>query len=104
MCSLLGARAWIRINRRELRCRGTSQPHAECSRDELRDRRDLGAATLSHTVVDHTRAGWSTRRGSASIPPHHSIGRVELDRIAEGWFFFDREALWDQLGVEPPSR
>ena len=33
-----------------------------------------------------------------------AIVRIEAGRIAEGWFFFDRETLWEQLGVEPPSR
>ena len=33
-----------------------------------------------------------------------AIVRVEDDRIAEGWFFFDREAMWEQLGIDPPAR
>ncbi len=33
-----------------------------------------------------------------------SIVRVEDGKIPEGWFFFDREALWEQLGVERPAR
>ena len=33
-----------------------------------------------------------------------AIVRIEDGRIAEGWFFFDREALWEQLGVESPAR
>ena len=33
-----------------------------------------------------------------------AIVRVEDGRIPEGWFFFDRDAMWEQLGVEPPSR
>ena len=33
-----------------------------------------------------------------------AIVRVEAGRIAEGWFFFDREAMWEQLGIAPPAR
>ncbi len=33
-----------------------------------------------------------------------AIVRVEDGRIPEGWFFFDRDAMWEQLGVEPPPR
>ena len=33
-----------------------------------------------------------------------AIVRVEDGRIPEGWFFFDRDAMWEQLGVEPPLR
>ena len=33
-----------------------------------------------------------------------AIVRVEDGRIPEGWFFFDRDAMWGQLGVEPPLR
>ena len=33
-----------------------------------------------------------------------AIVRIEAGRIAEGWFFFDREAMWDQLGIAPPAR
>ena len=33
-----------------------------------------------------------------------AIVRIEGDRIAEGWFFFDREAMWEQLGIDPPAR
>ncbi|MYB41769.1 MAG: ester cyclase [Chloroflexi bacterium] len=33
-----------------------------------------------------------------------AIVRIADDRIAEGWFFFDREAMWEQLGIDPPAR
>ncbi len=87
--------AQIYINGRKVRRSATSQSRAERLLDELRDRRDLGAAPTSQTVAEYM-ASWLEDTASQRVRPSTlqgyeektrnyivpAIGRLKLDRLS----------------------